>query len=242
MNKLDINKLKFQLIMIFKQNKGGILVIALMSINLGLGNAGMIYYFKNEMMYDTIPFAVISVIALLSIACTCLIKVYQQTASYFMSIGYTRKRYYFGTFIFSVILGIMSTVITLITYMVIMTMDKTHLNNDIVPYMGFYFKSLSLASMKGIIIITFLISILIFAVANFVSIIALCGKYFKIIINIIIIVLLVFVVIPKHFNFKFVNLIFDVNKSFSLTMLSYVLMSTVLYILAKKIFMRIDIK
>lgn len=242
MNKLDINKLKFQLIMILKQNMGEILVIAIMSINLGLGNAGMIYYFKNEMMYDTIPFAVISAIALLSIACIYLIKVYQQTASYFMSIGYTRKRYYFGTFIFSIILSIMSTFITLTTYMVIMTKDKTHLNNDIVPYMGFYFKSLSLASIKGIIIITFLVSILIFAVANFVSIIALGSKYFKIIIKIIIILLLIFVIIPKDLNFKLVSLIFDVNKSFSLTMLSYVLISTVLYILAKKIFMRIDIK
>jgi hypothetical protein len=238
MNEFNKNELKFQLLVILKQSIGQILMVLIFSINLGVTNVLMIYQLKDR-NYTIIPSAFLILLAMLITTNTCLTTVYKKTVCYFISIGYTRKKYYFGIMVFNIILSIISTAVTFLSY--VMSVGKYE--NDIrIPYMGFNFKGLNLYSYFGILIISFIMLTLIFAIANFISIISFSSTLFTIIVNAVLLTSLLCIYIKKHYIWKIINLVFDANKSFSLIMIFYTIISIMLYVLAKKVFMRIDIE
>lgn len=240
MSTINKNKLKFQLIVFLKKNIGELFIIAIFSCNLSLCNQSMIFQVKrgysNGMVYY--PFWVL--VLLLNIY-IYLSKVYEETSAYFISIGYTRNRYYQGTMISSLIVSIVATTITLLVYMLSIRAGELYKDYSIIPYMGFYFNGFTIKSCIAIIVITFSVMTLICAIANFISVITFSNKIFKIVVSAIILAPVLLVLFNVSYSSKIAKLIFSIDKSFNLTILLYLLISALLYILAKKVFMKIDI-
>ncbi len=238
MNELNKNELKFQLLVILKQSIGQIFLALIFSVNLAFSNVLMISQLK-ERNYSMIPSAFLTLLVMLIMANTCLTTVYKKTVCYFINIGYTRKKYYFGIMAFNIILSTISTAVTFLSY--VMSVGKYE--NDIrIPYMGFNLKGLNLHSYFKILLISFIMLTLIFAIANFISIISFSSTLFAVIVNAVLLTSLLCVYIKKQYIWKIINLVFDTNKNFSLIMIFYTIISIMLYVLAKRIFMRIDIE
>lgn len=236
---INKNKLKFQLILFLKKNIAQLFIIAMFSCNLALSNESMIFQIKNG--YNGGIDYKFWILLLLLIIYTYLSKVYEETSAYFTSIGYTRNSYYQGTMIVSLILSIVTTTITLLAYMLSIIASELYKDYDVIPYMGFYFNGFTIKSCIAIMVVTFSIMTLICAIANFISVITFSNRIFKIVVSVIILTPMLLILFNISYGSNIEKLIFSIDKSFNLTILLYFLISILLYILGKKVFMKIDI-
>lgn len=240
MNEKEKNKLKFQLILILRQNIWQLMSIGIFSFVLALGNIQNLYPLKygysREISYDLswllVMFANINVV---------LTNGYQQTAAYFLDKGYTRKKYYKGNVIFSLIGSLIITMATFTIYSIYLLNDKLYNLKGVVYYMGFHFMGFTAYSYIKIIIITFIVINLICAFANFISVMSFSSKLLRIILNLFIFGSLFLILFKEGLSVMLVNLVFYMNKTFSIAILFHITASVLLYIAAEKIFMHIDI-
>lgn len=241
MNTQEGNKLKFQLLTILRQNIWQLISIAVFSFCLALANIIQNLYplrfgYSRETAYD-----LIWLLVMLANINPMLTNIYKGTTAYFLDIGYTRKKYYKGNMIFSLIISFVASAVILLVYIIGLLYDKLYKLNGIITYMGFHFEGFTAYSYVKIITITFIVITFICAFANFISVISLSSKFIKIIINLAIFVPLFLVIFQEKFSIKFFNFIFYINGNLTLAFIFYLALSIILYILAKKVLMHMDI-
>ncbi|WML34879.1 hypothetical protein [Clostridium sp. OS1-26] len=240
MNMQEGNKLKFQLVSVLRQNIWHLITIAVVGFCLALFSIQNLYPlrygYNGKTSYDL--FWLLAIFANVN---TALAIGYKETAAYFLNLGYTRKKYYKGNIIFSFIISVMTSIVILLVYIINLLSDKLYKLNGIITYMGFHFEGFTVYSYVKIVFITVIVMTFICAFANFMSVIALSSKFLGIIINLVIFLVLFLVIFQEKFSNKFVKFISYINNNLTLALMFYIALSIILYILAKKVLMHMDI-
>jgi hypothetical protein len=240
MNTQEGNKLKFQLLTILRQNIWQLIAIAVFSFCLALANIQNLYPLKYGYRRETV-YDLIWLLVMIANINPILTNTYKETAAYFLDIGYTRKKYYKGNMIFSLIISFVASAVILLVYIIELLCDKLYKLNGIITYMGFHFEGFTAYSYVKIVFITFIVITFICAFANLISVISLSSRILKIIINLAIFVPLFLVIFQEKLSIKFLNFISYINGNLPLAFIFYIVTSIILYILAKKIFMHTDV-
>lgn len=240
MNIQEGNKLKFQLVSVLRQNIWHLITIAVVGFCLALFSIQNLYPlrygYNGKTYYDL--FWLLAIFANVN---TALAIGYKEIAAYFLNLGYTREKYYKGNMVFSFIISFITSIVILLVYIINLLEDKLYKLNGIVSYMGFSFEGFTAYSYVKIVFITFILITFICAFANFISVISLSSKFLRIIINFIIFGSIFLVIFQEKFSNKLVKFISYINSNLTLALMFYLASSIILYILAKKVFMHMDI-
>ncbi|MBI6872378.1 hypothetical protein [Clostridium aciditolerans] len=240
MNTQEGNKLKFQLLTILRQNIWNLITTAVIGFCLALFSIQNLYPLRYG--YDgKTSYDLFWLLAIFANVNTALAIGYKETVAYFLNLSYTREKYYKGNMMFSFIISFITSIVILLVYIINLLKDKLYKLNGIVSYMGFSFEGFTAYSYVKIVFITFILITFICAFANFISVISLSSKFIRIIINFIIFGSIFLVIFQEKFGNKLIKFISYINSNLTLALMFYLASSIILYILAKKVLMHIDI-
>lgn len=178
---------------------------------------------------------------------TDFVRLYNETASYFISLGFTRKRYYLGNVIVMILTSLLISAACFLTFFLILNLDAKTGNYGFIQYFGYRFLSFNVVTVMQIIILTIAIYIFVCMLANLAGILGMIltikGKRIvPIIMTIILGMALIWIIYyPTTINYAFEKFI-CINNSYALYIIVLIVLSFLAYILGKNLFMKIDLK
>lgn len=174
-------------------------------------------------------------------------RIYDETTIYFMNIGFTRKKYYFGNIIVVIITSILTSLVCCITFFILFASDIESNHYNFIQCFGCKFISINAETVIQITVLITAIYSAIYMLANLVgilyTILMIKGKR---IIPIVITIILGasggwIIYYPNTVNYAFEKFIY-INNSYALYLIVLIALSFLGYILGENIFMKIDIK
>lgn len=240
---------KFQFGTYFKNYSYIILVIAIYGFTDGISNIRISQTLNFNMTdyYNQGNDVVLNTMIIFLILSVGFERMYVETTIYFTSIGFTRKRYYFGNIIVVIITSLISSLICCITFFIFFASDVVSNNYKFIQCFGYKLISVNAGAVIQITVLITAVYSAIYMLANLVGILYMIliikGKRIIPIIITIILGLLGGLIIyyPVTVNYAFEKII-HVNNSYALYLIVLIALSFLSYILGKNIFMKIDFK
>lgn len=242
-------KLKFQFSIYFRNYAYIIIAMIMFAVAEGMSNisTSMNLNFNINNYYNQENQVVFNIMIIFLFLSTDFVRLYNETASYFISLGFTRKRYYLGNIIAMILISLLISAACFLTSFLILKLDARAGNYGFIQYFGYKFLSFNVITVLKTIMLTTAIYIFVSMLANLAGILGMMltmkGKRIVPIIMTIIFGLIFIWIIyyPNAVNYAFEKFIY-INNSYALYLIVLIALSFLAYILGKNIFMKIDIK
>lgn len=242
-------KLKFQFSIYFRNYAYIIIAMIMFAVAEGMSNisTSMNLNFNINNYYNQENQVVFNIMIIFLFLSTDFVRLYNETASYFISLGFTRKRYYLGNVIAMILISLLISAACFLTSFLILKLDARAGNYGFIQYFGYKFLSFNVITVFKTIMLTTAIYIFVSMLANLAGILGMMltmkGKRIVPIIMTIIFGLIFIWIIyyPNAVNYAFEKFIY-INNSYALYLIVLIALSFLAYILGKNIFMKIDIK
>jgi len=242
-------KLKIQFSIYLKNHAYIIISMIMLAVAEGMSNVStsMNLNFNINNYYNQENQVVFNIMLAFLLLSSEFIRLYSETASYFINIGFTRKRYYLGNVIAVLVTSLLISVACFTTFFLTLKLDTRSEHYKYIQYFGCKFVSFNVVTTLQIIIVTIVIYILVCMLANLSGILGMMltirGRRIVPAIMIIIFGLIVIwgVYRPTIVNYAFENFV-SINNSYALYLIVLIALSFLAYILGKNIFMKIDFK
>lgn len=242
-------KLKFQFSIYFRNYAYIIIAMIMFAVAEGMSNisTSMNLNFNINNYYNQENQVVFNIMIIFLFLSTDFVRLYNETASYFISLGFTRKRYYLGNVIAMILISLLISAACFLTSFLILKLDARAGNYGFIQYFGYKFLSFNVITVLKTIMLTTAIYIFVSMLANLAGILGMMltmkGKRIVPIIMTIIFGLIFIWIIyyPNAVNYAFEKFIY-INNSYALYLIVLIALSFLAYILGKNIFMKIDIK
>lgn len=242
-------KLRFQFSIYFKNYAYIIIAIVMFAIAEGMDNLTISRNLALNIndYYNQGNRVILNIMIVFLFLSTDFVRLYNETASYFISLGFTRKRYYFENVIVMLLTSMLASAACFLTSFLILNLDDRAGNYEFIQYFGYKFLSFNVIAAMQIIILTTAIYTFVCMLANLTGILGMIltirGKRI-----VPIIITAIFgplggwiIYYPTTVNYVFEKFIY-INNSYALYLIVLIVFSFLAYILGKNIFMKIDFK
>lgn len=242
-------KLKFQFIIYFKNYAYIIIAMVMFAVAEGMDNLTISRNLALNIndYYNQGNRVILNIMIVFLLLSTDFVRLYNETASYFISLGFTRKRYYLENVIVMILTSLLISAACFATFFLTLNLDTGEGKYGFIQYFGYKFLSFNVITVLQIIILTTAIYIFVSLLANLAGILGMIltikGKrILPIIITIILGPLGAWIIYyPNAVNYIFEKFIY-INNSYALYLIVLIALSFLAYILGKNIFMKIDFK
>lgn len=242
-------KLKFQFSIYFKNYAYIIIAMILFAVGEGMANVTISLTLNLDIndYYNQQNQVAMGIILTFLLASTDFVRMYSETASHFISIGFTRRKYYLGNVIAVLLTSLVTSAACFASFFMSLKSDASADHYKFIQCFGYKFLSFNVLTALQIIILITAIYTFVYMLSNLAGVLGMIlmirGKYIVPIIMTMILGLLGVWVIyyPAISNYVFRKFI-SINNSYALYIMVLIMLNFLVYILGKNIFMKIDIK
>lgn len=242
-------KLKFQFSIYFKNYAYIVIPMILFAIGEGSSNVTISRILDIDISnyYNQQNQVALGIIFIFLFVSAEFVRLYNETASHFISIGFTRRKYYLGNVIAVLLTSLVTSAACFASFFMSFKLDASAKCYKFIQCFGYKFLSFNAITALQVIILITAIYIFIYMLSNLVGILGMIlminGKRIvPIIIGGILGTLGAWIIYyPNTVNYALEKFI-SVNNSYALYITVLIMLNFLVYILGKNIFMKIDIK